>query len=391
MNTTNSRLQVVDALRGFAIIAIMLLHNLEHFDFYFIPKDSPEWLLSLDKSVWETLFFIFAGKSYAIFALLFGLTYYIQSHNQEKKGFDFRARFAWRLVLLLGFGVINSAFFQGDILAIYAILGFGLIPVSKLNDKVVFSIAVFLMLQPYEWIRFIVAAQHPDMVLTNPASWAYFGRMGEYIPNDSLTDTLIGNLSNGRLAVLNWTWESGRVFQTLSLFMLGMLSGRRGVFKDTIVNRKFWKRLLGYATLCFIPLYWFKTNIAQWFESEAMKRPLTTIVTSWTNFAFMLVLVSLFVLLYKKGVFNKILSVFVPLGCMSLSNYFIQSILGSFIYYGFGLGLYQYTGSTLCLFIGLALGTLEWCFSFWWMKHHKRGPLETIWHRLTWIKSSPRS
>lgn len=41
MNANSSRLDVIDALRGFAIVSIMLLHNIEHFDFYFSPADCP--------------------------------------------------------------------------------------------------------------------------------------------------------------------------------------------------------------------------------------------------------------------------------------------------------------------------------------------------------------
>jgi len=80
-----NRLHVVDALRGFAIVSIMLLHNIEHFDFYYLPENLPAWLVTLDKGVWDTLFFLFGGKSYAIFALLFGLTYFIQTDNQQEK------------------------------------------------------------------------------------------------------------------------------------------------------------------------------------------------------------------------------------------------------------------------------------------------------------------
>jgi len=79
--TPNVRLHVVDALRGFAIVSIMLLHNLEHFDFYFFPQNLPVWMKALDKNIWDTMFFLFSGKSYAIFALLFGLTFFIQSDN----------------------------------------------------------------------------------------------------------------------------------------------------------------------------------------------------------------------------------------------------------------------------------------------------------------------
>ena len=385
MNQNSSRLYVVDALRGFAIVSIMLLHNLEHFDFYYAPSYFPVWLKTLDKGIWDSLFFIFAGKSYAIFALLFGLTFFIQSNNQENRGKDFRARFAWRLLLLLGFGIINSAFYQGDILTIYAIIGFGLIPVAKLSNKVVLGIAIFLMLQPYEWINLVSGLLDPTKEMQNPISWAYFGRMVDYIPKSSFIDTLTGNLANGRIAVFNWSWENGRVFQTLSLFMLGMLAGRKYLFKVSPENKQFWVKVLVYAAIAFIPLYIIKNGVGTWFDSEAIRRPLLTIVTSWTNFAFMLVLVSGFVLLFQAQSFYRILNVFSPIGRMSLSNYIIQSMLGAFIYYGFGLGLYQYTGATYCLLIGITLAILQGMFSSWWMKSHRQGPLERIWHKGTWI------
>lgn len=387
MNQNSSRLYVVDALRGFAIVSIMLLHNLEHFDFYYAPSYFPVWLKTLDKGIWDSLFFIFAGKSYAIFALLFGLTFFIQSNNQENRGKDFRARFAWRLLLLLGFGIINSAFYQGDILTIYAIIGFGLIPVAKLSNKVVLGIAIFLMLQPYEWINLVSGLLDPTKEMQNPISWAYFGEMVDYIPKSSFIDTLTGNLANGRIAVFNWSWENGRVFQTLSLFMFGMLAGRKYLFKVSPENKQFWVKVLVYAAIAFIPLYIIKNGVGTWFDSEAIRRPLLTIVTSWTNFAFMLVLVSGFVLLFQIQSFYRILNVFSPIGRMSLSNYIIQSMLGSFIYYGFGLGLYQYTGATYCLLIGITLAILQGIFSSWWMKSHRQGPLESVWHKATWIGS----
>ena len=112
MNTVSSRLHVVDALRGFAIVSIMLLHNIEHFDFYYEPAGLPSWMVSLDKGIWDTLFFLFGGKSYAIFALLFGLTFFIQSDNQKRKGRDFRGRFAWRLLLLFMFFTVARRLFS---------------------------------------------------------------------------------------------------------------------------------------------------------------------------------------------------------------------------------------------------------------------------------------
>lgn len=385
--SSSPRLHVVDALRGFAIVSIMLLHSLEHFDYYYFPPNLPGWMKSLDKSVWDTLFFLFSGKSYAIFAMLFGLTFFIQSDNQAKKGKDFRKRFAWRLALLLGFGLINSAFYEGDILTFFALIGFALIPVAKLNNKAVLGIAAILMLQPYEWYNFIYGLQHPELKLGDPASWTYFGRSGEYVTSHSLLKTLYGNFTNGKTAVFLNNWEEGRVFQTASLFMLGMIAGRKKLFAVSDENKKFWIRTLIIATLCFIPLFTVKTNIPGWIQSVAIHRPLVHIIASWGNMAFMLVWVSGFVLLFQTAYAQRVLNVFTDYGKMSMSNYIMQSIVGGIIYCGFGFGLYQYTGATYCLLIGIVLAILQGIFSTWWMQNHRQGPLEAIWHKLTWINS----
>jgi uncharacterized protein len=137
MKTGSPRIEVVDALRGFAVMAIMLLHNIEHFNFYSFSEATSEFMKVLDKGIWDTLFFLFGGKAYAIFALLFGFSFYVQMNNQEKKGKDFRLRFMWRLVLLFGIGCINAAFFPGEILVLYSLVGFVLVPVCKLSNKMV--------------------------------------------------------------------------------------------------------------------------------------------------------------------------------------------------------------------------------------------------------------
>ena len=89
---TSERLGVVDALRGFALLAIVLLHNLEHYNLFLVPENVPAWLQTIDKYAWDILFFLFAGKAYATFSLLFGFSFYIQFHNAEKRGIDFRGR-----------------------------------------------------------------------------------------------------------------------------------------------------------------------------------------------------------------------------------------------------------------------------------------------------------
>lgn len=383
---SNKRLQLVDALRGFAIVSIMLLHNIEHFDFYYTPESLPAWMVVVDKWIWDVLFFLFSGKSYAIFALLFGFTFYIQMSRQQQRGADFGGRFAWRMFLLLLFGVVNTAFYQGDILTQYAVIGLILIPFRKANNLVLIWSAAFLLFQPTEWLRFFVSSAQADINPGDPASWAYFGKMHTYITGSSFIDTVAGNLSNGKTAVVLWTWENGRVLQTAGLFLLGFYLGRKAYFSDYQSGRKFWWQVFSISLLAFVPMYFLNKSLDTVVDREVLRRPLQTIFGSWTNLAFLGILLSGFVLLYTRKFFKQLVNHLSPIGRMSLSNYILQSIMGSIIYYGFGLGLYRYTGATYSLLIGIALAVLQGLFSKWWMQHHAQGPLETLWHKATWIK-----
>ena len=110
------RLEVVDALRGFALFAIVLLHNLEHYNIFYGDMARAEWLQWLDAKMTEIIYFLFAGKAYATFSLLFGFSFFIQMRNARKRGVDFRMRFAWRMLLLVGISQFHPLFYNGDIL-----------------------------------------------------------------------------------------------------------------------------------------------------------------------------------------------------------------------------------------------------------------------------------
>lgn len=145
------RISVVDSLRGFAVVGIILIHFLEHLNFYAFPDPTP-----FEKGLWDTVFYLGSSKMYAIFSLLFGLSCYIMHHNQEKKGYDFRPRFAWRMLLLFLWGLLDLVFYNGDILVTYAVLGLFLIPFVKASDKVVWLVALVLLFQPIEIVYIIL-------------------------------------------------------------------------------------------------------------------------------------------------------------------------------------------------------------------------------------------
>ena len=102
-NRPNTRIEVADALRGIAVAGIILFHAREHFNLYWSALDlSRAGFGSWEQPVADALGFLLSGKMYAIFALLFGLSFFIQSDNQAQRGNDFSLRFAWRMVLLFG-------------------------------------------------------------------------------------------------------------------------------------------------------------------------------------------------------------------------------------------------------------------------------------------------
>ena len=383
------RILAVDALRGFAVMGIMLLHNIEHFNFYSFPETTSASLKALDSSLWDMLFFSFSGKVYAIFALLFGFTFYLQSRSAEKRGEDFKNRYMWRLVLLLGFGFLNACFFPGEILVLYAILGFILVPVRHWGNKPLFILALILMLQPVEWVKVLAALFNPDFA---PKQMIFsLGDVYPQLGGTSLVEMVKANFVTGQLASLNWAWCYGRVCQTCSLFMLGMLLGRLGYFSASTAeslakSRLFWQRVLCLSLPIAVLMYYFKRFVFTQIESAFILDSMETILNSWYNLFFMLSMVAAFLLLYWAND-GKVQRILAPYGQMSLTDYVMQSVVGSFLYFGYGLELHKVVGTTYSLLIGCLFFLAQLAFAHWWFHHYKRGPLETVWHKLTWLKS----
>ncbi len=383
-----NRILAVDALRGFAVMGIVLLHNIEHFNFYSFPETTGT-LNALDNTIWDFLFFSFSGKAYAIFALLFGFTFYLQSRSCSRRGEDFKNRYMWRLVLLLLFGFINASFFPGEILVLYAILGFVLVPVRHISDRALLVTLVILMLQPLEWIKVIYAAIDPT---ANPEQMIFsLGDVYPQLGGDDFAEMVKANFVTGQLASLNWAWCYGRVFQTCALFMLGLLLGRKGMFSSSdegalTRSRRFWSRTVCLSLPIAVIMYYLKQFIFSQIDNPFMLASVETTLNSWYNLAFMLAMTGTFLLLYWS--FNgKLLSILAPYGQMSLTDYITQSIIGSFVYYGYGLAMHTVCSHTYSLLIGIAMLVAQVAFAHWWFRHFRRGPLETIWHRLTWIGS----
>lgn len=379
-----TRIEVVDALRGFAVMAIILVHNLEHFIFPVYPANSPNWLNVLDLGVFNGVFTLFAGKAYAIFALLFGFTFYIQCNNQRKLGKDFGYRFLWRLVLLIGFATLNAAFFPaGDVLLLFVIVGLVLFFTRNWSDKAILITAIVFLLQPVEWYHYIANLINPAHQLPDLKVGEMYAEVAEYTKTGNFWDFILGNITLGQKASLLWAVNAGRFFQTAGLFLLGFYIGRKQLFVSTEKNLRFWVKNLIISAIAFAPLYTLKELIMT--NDMIIQQTVGTAFDMWQKLAFTFVLVSSFILLYQSRKFSQAVNNLRFYGKMSLTNYITQSVIGAIIYFPLGLYLAPYCGYTVSLLIGFLTFLLQVKFSKWWLGRYKQGPLEYIWHRWTWI------
>ena len=379
------RIDVADVLRGFVVMGIILLHSIEHFNFYWFPDPATRstFLRFCDKAIWDGMFFLFGGKGYAIFALLFGFSFFIMDDNERRRGGDFRLRFCWRMVLLFVIGNLNAAFFTGEVLVLYSLVGFILPLVCRFKDRTLFILACILLIQPVALYYVLRAATDASFVTPAIPSGALWGAAGEMQNGGTFLQMVRVNLWQGQLASLAWAWDNARVFQTAALFIFGLLIGRRGLFLEE--KHYAWGHILAVGLIAFFPLYGLSNLLPGYIENRNVLRPLLLIINSLHKFAFMLILVSGIIFAFYDTKMKKSLMGLAPYGRMSLTNYVTQSIVGSALYYHWGLFLRL--GTTESLALGIVLFVLQLAFCRWWMKSHTHGPLEYVWKRLTWLGS----
>lgn len=386
----STRIEVVDALRGFAVMAILLVHSLEHFIFSVYPEASsqPQWLNTLDDTVFSIIFTLFAGKSYAIFALLFGFTFYIQYNNQQNKGKDFGPRFLWRMILLLAFATLNAAFFPaGDVLLLFAIVSIFLFAVRKWSNTTILITAIIFLLQPIEWFHYFASNIIPNYSIPDLNVGEMYAAISKNTKEGTFGEFIVKNITLGQKASLFWAIGAGRFLQTAGLFLLGYLIGRKKLFLNSVENTHFWVKALIVSAILFAPI----NALADIFlndDSKIISSSIGVILDMWQKFAFTFVLISAFVLAFYHTAFKDKTKNLQLYGKMSLTNYITQSIGGALIYFPFGLYLAPYCGYTASLLIGILFFILQIQFCKWWLKSHKQGPLEYIWHKWTWLNST---
>lgn len=375
---TPDRFLLLDAVRGFALIGLFLVHIQESYELYWSnPQMSP-----VTAVVWG----LFMGKSFSMLALCFGVSFYIIMERSSRRGVDFTGRFVWRLCVLFLISLFHGLFYRGDILQVLALTGLILIPLDRIkNNLVLMGIAIICFLQPWQVVQ-IIAASHG-------AAWANLPSM---MNNDTSMDVMLhgdffqvmwANSFDGRRTSWLYSWESGRVFQLFGLFTTGLLLGRIKFFQNPDayrLGRRVAILLLAGLWLAYPWLADLAQHIPQAEGQYMARKTYNYIVSGWRDLAQMGVMLLLLVEAYQLFA-RKALNLLAPVGRMTLTFYVLQSMVFVPIFYPFGLDLYHHVTPWQQLAIGLSATAVQIIFANLWFKGFVYGPLEWVWRATTYL------
>lgn len=390
--TPKKRIKSIDALRGFALLGILLLHCMENFDITYIPELSSPFWQQVDTFVVKSMSFLFAGKAYAIFSLLFGLSFFMQMDSQAAKGNDFRLRFLWRLILLFILGYLNNAVYMGEFFIVYAVLGIILIPFYNVPTKWLVPVMALLFLQIPDIVSFISllsgnAPNEPTSIVL------YMNELYEeaapIFMRGSFAEVLKFNLWKGLVAKVLWVYNNSRYLQLVGLFILGMIIGRKGIHKNETTMVEYSRMVLPYSVAIFIIFYAVVILLPYLGVSGFALDKGITLFKTYSNLGMMMMYISWLTILYYNVRSTKWLDKMAAVGRMSVTNYMLQGFIGVPLFYGFGLNFAVNLTFFQSLMVGIVIYYVLMEFSDWWIKKYYYGPIEWVWRKLTWFRHVP--
>lgn len=397
-HTITNRITVIDALRGFALLGIIVNHCSQEFLAGPTPSSNPTFNIfsPTDAFLGQMMGYLTAGKFFTIFSFLFGLSFAIQMDSAAKDGRSFAGRMLWRILILFTIGFIHSMFYSGDILRIYAFLGIFLLLMRNLNNGVILILSLLLVLNtPLIFVRIQLQFAPPptaQQIEMDKKQGEGFVKMANeefnIKQNGTLADVVKMNFEGGLMGTLGFQLFTGRLFITLGLFLLGLWAGRRQIFIENLENKYFFQQVrIWSGVIAFI-----STLIVIFLGGIVMGPPVSGWrgVISATAFDIHQITLSVFYISIITLIYWKtqpfFLQLLVAVGRMGLTTYLCGTAFGALIFFGYGLGLIGHIGVTASVISGIIFFTLQIPFSNWWLSKYQFGPVEWLWRSLTFMK-----
>ncbi len=418
----SDRLYSMDVLRGVALLGILII-NIQFFSNPIEKLANPTLgagFSGLNYYIWlleETVFF---QKLWALFSMLFGAGAFLLITRAEAagKGAAIADIYYRRLFWLLLFGLIHAyLIWSGDILFLYAVVGLFLYPVRKLSVAgmliVVAGLLLTVTLMAYLDYR-------NDVSLKTEATLIESGKgAGEELtseqkavlekwkakdalfnPDQDVLQEKIETMSSGTYFEIiesekGWVrsghteWLYGRVFfRILMMMILGM-----ALVKSEVLSAKLKKRtylvlmVCGYVIGFSLAVFRIQYFLAQGFNTISAGAAM--ILWQPEMLAVALGHIGLICLFCKSNILGWLKTSLAAVGRMAFSNYILQSLIGTFVFYGYGFGLYGSLNRTEQLWVVGFVWVLQLIASPIWLKYFRFGPLEWVWRSLTYWQRQP--
>lgn len=388
------RFVAVDVLRGFAVLGLMMVHIVV----FSRPVDPSGDLTAgmpvegANRAFLWIIHVLVSSKFMFLFALLFGAGVIFFGHKAKSDRLGdgaglWYARMGWLAAIGLAHGIF---LFFGDILFTYAIAGMGLLWWVRLcGPKLLLGIgAIFygfgaLVLIGVMWLALSFGGGESggdamnEMISAKAQMEAY---RGTYL--DSLWMRLLFMINNLALIPFVTFWlTSGIMLFGMALAKWGVLTGQR--------SARFYAILAVLGIGVGLPL---AALLYQWAARGDFDMKHSLLFASYmqpVGIPLALGYLGLVMLIAKQQWLAPLRVSLAAVGRMALSNYLLHSLLGAFIFHGWGLGFFGELQFPTLFGIVLAIWAVNIIGSLLWLRWFRFGPAEWLWRSLTYMKMQP--
>ncbi len=397
------RLAALDALRGLALLGIAL-SNAALFTAPLTPlaEGIDPSLRGADRWAEFFLYAFVSDKFWTLFSLLFGMGFALMLQRAgtgtgtgagAAQAPGFGRLYLRRSLGLLAIGLAHAwLVWSGDILTTYAVAAFALLALRRLSAAAMLRLGLALYLGVVAFFVLIAALLAlPGVAQADPAVIAAAER-SHRLEAAVYAHGGYWQASAYRLGfffeetVAGWPYLLPSV---LGLFLIGASLLRSGAIAEPARHRGRLRAWSGYGLAASAAL----TALSLWVDSAPsnVRFSSASVLAQTLHLAaglpFALALMAWVVLALQRGAGWPRL--FAPAGRMALSHYLAQSLIGTWVFYGYGLGLWQRWGPAHLAAAALAVFAMQLLVSRWWLRRYRFGPAEWCWRALTYGRLPP--
>jgi uncharacterized protein len=389
----SERIQVLDVLRGVALLGI-LITNIQHFSMVAGAVRNPTLFGDLTGAnfwVYAATFNLALQKFLPIFSMLFGAGILLMADRREGLGENPARLHYRRMAVLLLIALVHAyLIWYGDILFAYAVSGAFVYSLRRRPPGFLFTLGI-VMLVAFPVMRFLIIAApalipywdfFPGMTMEEIIAADVTAFQGGWAENFqmraryALEDQTLG------LLIHNFWKAAGLMLIGMGLYRTGVITGR--------AKASTYRVMVAVGLGVGLPItgwvFWLSHSTG-W--NNFMVRELMLQVVHWVGVAMSLGWMGIVMLACRGGCDSWLGRSLAAVGRTALSNYLLQSILCTFIFYGFGLGLYGSVERVGQLAIVLGVWGLQLVISPLWLKHFRFGPAEWVWRALSYGRRPP--